>query len=306
MQFGLLSAILDGWTFEESVELASSIGFTTMELAAWPKGTAERRYAGVSHIDVKRVLYDTEYVAYMQETLAKNKMSISSLAYYPNPLDRQLEKRQAALEHLELVIQASAKLGIGLVTTFIGRDQFGTVEENLALVKTVWPHLLDCAKDADVKIGIENCPMLFGPEQWPGGQNIMSTPALWHKVFDILDSDYLGLNFDPSHFVWQQLDYVGAVYEFADKLFHIHLKDIKLRRDKLSRVGTMAYPLDYMLPKIPGLGDVNWGHFISALTDVAYTGPVVLEVEDKSFEGSKERVIDSIKQSYRYLSPFIS
>lgn len=306
MQFGLLSAILDGWTFEEAIDLAKDIGFETMELAAWPAGKAERRYAGVSHIDAESVITDSDYKAYVLDYLSSKHMSVSSLGYYPNPLDSNLERRAQVIEHLKNVIYASHELGINMVTTFIGRDQHLDVDTNLELVKTVWPEILDLARDLEVKIAIENCPMLFGKDQWPGGQNIMTTPDLWHRVFDLLDSEYLGLNFDPSHFVWQQLDYVSATKEFKDKLFHIHFKDIKLHKEALARVGVMAYPLDYMTPKIPGLGDVEWPQFISALTDVGYEGPAVIEIEDKAFEGSRERVVASIKQAHRYLLPYVS
>lgn len=306
MQFGLLSSILDTYSFEEAVDLASSIGFETMEMACWPKEKATRRYAGVSHIDCERVLVDSEYKAYILEYLANKNMSISSLGYYPNPLDSNLEKRELVLEHLKNVMRASRELGLGMTTTFIGRDQHLSVEENLELVKEVWPNLMDLAADLDIKVAIENCPMLFGPDEWPGGQNLMTTPLLWHKVFDLLNSERLGLNFDPSHFVWQQLDYIAAIKEFGDKLFHIHFKDIKLHQDKLARAGVMAYPLEYMTPKIPGLGDVNWGGFVSALTDIGYSGAAVLEVEDKAFEGSPDRIVASIEQSYRYLLPYVS
>ena len=147
--------------------------------------------------------------------------------------------------------------------------------------------------------------MLFGRDQWPGGQNIMTTPANWRRVFDILGSDNLGINYDPSHFVWQMIDYIKPIYEFKDKIFHVHYKDIKLYPDKLNEVGIMAYPLDFMSPKLPGLGDVDWGKFVSALTDIHYDGFTCLEVEDKAFEGSEEDVLNSLRLSKRYLDQFV-
>ena len=143
-------------------------------------------------------------------------------------MDGNPEKRTSAVEHLKRVIQASDKLGIGMVTTFIGRDQTKTVEENLEIVREVWPPIIRLAEEKKVKIAIENCPMLFGTDQWPGGQNLMTTPVIWKKVFEILDSDYLGINYDPSHFVWQMMDYIRPIYEFKDKIFHVHYKDIKI------------------------------------------------------------------------------
>ena len=192
-----------------------------------------------------------------------------------------------------------------MVTTFIGRDQTKTVEENLELVKEVWPDIIKLAEECGVKEAIENCPMLFGPDQWPGGQNLMTTPAIWKKVFEILPSDNFGINYDPSHFVWQMIDYIKPIYEFKDKIFHVHFKDIKLYRDKLNQVGVMAYPLEYMSPKIPGYGDVDWGKYVSALTDIGYDGYTCIEIEDKYFEGSKEKVIDSLKLSKKYMTNFV-
>ena len=216
-----------------------------------------------------------------------------------------IEKRTANIEHLKKVIDASAFLGVNLVTTFIGRDQNKNLEENLEIFKTVWPPILEYARYRGVRIAIENCPMLFGPDQWPGGQNIFSSPVLFDKVFEILPYDNFGINFDPSHFVWQQMDYIRVLYEYADKIFHVHFKDIKLLKDKLSRCGVMAYPLDFMIPKLPGLGDVDWGAFISALTDIGYSGYTAAEIEDKAFETGREGVIRSMELTYRYMRNFV-
>ena len=303
MKLGFVSAILDGWTFEEMIDTASEMGYTCVEVACWPCGKAERRYAGVSHINVDELT--DEKVAYIKEYCAKKNVEISSLAYYPNAMDGNLEKRAAAVEHLKKVICASAKLGVNMVTTFIGRDQTKNVEENLELVKEIWPPIIALAEEKGVKIGIENCPMLFGRDQWPGGQNLMTTPAIWRKVFEILPSDNLGINYDPSHFVWQFIDYIKPLYEFKDKIFHVHYKDIKLYPDKLREVGVVAYPLDFMSPKLPGLGDVDWGKYVSALTDIGYDGYTCIEVEDRAFEGSKEKILDSLRLSKRYMDQFV-
>ena len=257
----------------------------------------------MSHIDVENT--DESYVAHIQNICKTKGVEISSLAYYPNPLDGDLEKKTVAVEHLKKVIKFSSKLGVNMVTTFIGRDQTKTVEENLELVKEVWPGIIKLAEECGVKVAIENCPMLFGSDQWPGGQNLMTTPAIWKEVFEILPSDNLGINYDPSHFVWQMIDYIKPIYEFKDKIFHVHFKDIKLYRDKLNQVGVMAYPLEYMSPKIPGYGDVDWGKYVSALTDVGYDGYTCIEIEDKYFEGSKEKVIDSLKLSKKYMTNFV-
>ena len=305
MKLGFVSAILDQSNYEEMMDIASDLGFECVEVACWPQGKAERRYAGVSHIDAERVLEDEAYAKHILDYAAEKNVEISSLAYYPNTLDPDLEKRQAAVDHLMALIKASAKLGINMVTSFIGRDQSKTVEENLEIVKEVWPPIIKLAEEQGVKVAIENCPMLFGADQWPGGQNLMTTPANWKKVFEILPIDNFGINYDPSHFVWQMIDYIKPIYEFKDKIFHVHYKDIKVYPDKLQEVGIMGYPLDFMSPKLPGYGDVDWGKYVSALTDIGYDGYTCIEVEDKFFEGSQKKVLDSLKLSKRYMTQFV-
>lgn len=305
MKLGIVSAILDGWSFEEMMDTVSGMGFSCVEAACWPQGKAERRYAGVSHIDVDRVLADDEYAAYINDYAEGKKVQISSLAFYPNTMDGDSEKREANIAHLKNVIAASAKLGVNMVTTFIGRDQNKTVEENVELFKEIWPPIISMAEELGVKVAIENCPMLFGQDQWPGGQNLMTTPVIWRELFGIIDSEYFGLNYDPSHFVWQQMDYLKPLYEFKDKIFHVHYKDIKLYPDKLKEYGVMAYPLSYMAPKLPGLGDVDWGKYVSALTDIGYDGYTCIEVEDRAFEGSREKILESLRLSKKYMEQFV-
>ena len=266
MKLGLLTSILDGWNFEEVIDEVVRQGLSCVEVACWPVEKSERRYGGVHHIDVEHL--DEAKAKEIKDYCSKRKVEISALGYYPNTLDPL--RREQNIAHLKKVIVAAEMLGVGLVNTFIGRDQTKSVEENLKLVQSHWPAIIHFAEEHNVKIAIENCPMLFGQDQWPGGQNLMYSPAIWKQVFEMIPSDHFGLNFDPSHFVWQQMDYVKAVRDFKDKIFHVHFKDIKLKKEKLAEYGVLAYPLSYMEPKIPGLGDVNWGNFVSELTQIGY------------------------------------
>ena len=304
MKFGLLTAILDGMEFKEVVDFAAEHKLECLEVACWPaSGGAKRRYAGVCHIDAEGLTPEkaAEINAYTKE----KGVEISSLGYYPNTMDPDLDKRKTYVDHIHALIDASAMLGVNMVTTFLGRDPKKTVEENLELVKDVWPPILKHAEEKGVKIAIENCPMWFTKDEWPGGQNLMTSPANWRKVFAILDSPNFGINYDPSHFVWQQIDYIKPIYEFKDRIFHVHYKDIKLYPEKLADVGVMAYPLEYMTPKLPGLGDVDWGRYVSALTDIRYDGYSVIEVEDKAFEGSLDDAKKAVILSAKYLRNFV-
>lgn len=300
MKLGVMSAILEHLEFEEMIKKLSEIGYECVEVACWPKGKAERRYAGVSHIDVDN--FDVDEI---HSILDKYNMEISALAYYPNVLDPEKESAEVALNHLKKVIKAAQKLSVKMVTTFVGRDPKKTVDENFEIFKQVWPDLIEYAKQHDVKIAIENCPMWFSNDEWPGGKNLMTSPANFKRAFEIIDSDYFGLNFDPSHFVWQQMDYVSVLHQFKEKIFHIHFKDIKVYVDKLNQVGIMANPLEYMSPKLPGLGDVRWDEYVSALNDIGYQGYAVVEVEDKAFEDSQERIEKSVELSYNYLRQYV-
>ncbi|WP_320163323.1 sugar phosphate isomerase/epimerase [uncultured Trichococcus sp.] len=303
MKLGVVSAILDQSNFEEMITIVSENGLDCVEVACWPQGKAERRYAGVSHIDTA-ALTEAKAEELLGFCRAKG-VEISSLAYYPNPLDENPEKRNEAVEHLYTLIDASKLLGVNMVTTFIGRMPSKTISENLAEMEKIWKPIVKYAEDKKVKIAIENCPMLFTEDEWPGGQNLMTTPAIWRQVFERLDSDYLGLNYDPSHFVWQQIDYIQPLDEFKDKIFHVHYKDIKVYQEKLKDVGIMATPLQYMSPKLPGLGDVDWGKYVSALTNIGFDGYSCIEVEDRAFEKNYEDVKKSVTLSTRYLRNFV-
>lgn len=304
LDLGFVSAILAEKSFEEVIQFASQNEFKCVEIMCWPVGKAERRYAGVTHINVDET--GDEEIVSIHKILKENKVYISGLGYYPNPLDPDEKQADFFIEHIKKVIRTAARLGLGVVNTFIGRDPAKSVEDNLKKFADVWPGILKVAEENNVKIGIENCPMLFTRDEWPGGKNLATTPAIWKRMFELVPSPALGLNYDPSHLVWMHMDEVKPIYDFREKLFHIHLKDVKLYPEKLNEVGIMAYPLDYHSPKIPGLGDVDWRGFFSALTSVKYRGPVCIEVEDKAYEDSPEDIEAAILTSRNYVKQFFA
>ncbi len=303
MKLGFVSSILDNYSFEEMIDTASSLGYECVEVACWPKEKATRRYAGVTHINIEEL--DDSKIEYIKNYCKEKKVEISALAYYPNTLDPDPNRRAMYIEHLKNMIRVAPKLNVGTITTFIGRVQSLTTEENIEIFKKVWPPIIKLAEEYNVKVAIENCPMLFTVDQWPGGQNLATTPKIWRELFNIIPSKNFGINYDPSHFIWQRIDYIRPLYEFKDRIFHVHFKDIKVYEDYLNDVGIMAYPLEYMSPKLPGLGDVDWGKFVSALTDIGYDDFSCIEVEDKAFEGSEEAIRKSLTLSYRYIRQFV-
>jgi sugar phosphate isomerase/epimerase len=300
MQLGFVSAILPDLSLEEVLDFAAVTGYSCVELMCWPVGKAERRYAGVTHVDVASL-----DAAAVKEAVSKSGVAISGLGYYPNPLSPDRAEGDVYAEHIRKVVLAAKALGVGVVNTFIGRDWTKSVDDNWPRFREVWVPLVQFAEDNGVKIGIENCPMFFSHDEWPGGKNLAQSPAVWRKMWEIIPSRSFGLNYDPSHFVWQQMDYLRPMREFADRFFHVHLKDVRVDRERLNEVGILANPLQYHTPKIPGLGDIDWGRFFSVLGDSGYQGAVCVEVEDRAYEGSLELRQASLRQSYRYLSQFV-
>ena len=303
IKLGFVSAILADLPFEEVIAFAAENRFACVEMMCWPVGKAERRYAGVTHIDVNDL--NPERINSIQKILDGNDVSISALGYYPNPLDADREQAAFFAEHIKKVISAASRLGIGVMNTFIGRDPQKNIEDNFEVFKEIWPAIIRHAEDQKVRVGIENCPMYFSGDEWPAGKNLAYCPAIWRRMFEEIPSDNFGLNYDPSHLLWLHIDYIKPLYEFKDKLFHVHIKDAKLHRDRLDDVGILATPLEFHTPKLPGLGDVDWGSFISALTDVGYQGPACIEVEDRAYEGSPEIIKGSLVQSRNYLQQFV-
>lgn len=304
MKLGFVSAILPDLSLEEVLSFAASTGYRCVELMCWPVGKAERRYAGVTHVDVANLdRAGADKILAQIETL---RAGISGLGYYPNPLAPDRAEAEVYIAHIRKVILAAELLGVPVVNTFVGRDCTRSVEDNWARFREVWPPLVKFAGEHNVRIAIENCPMLFTRDEWPGGKNLAHSPAVWRRMFEQIPDPNFGLNFDPSHLVWQQMDYLKPLREFASRIFHVHLKDARLDRERLSEVGILATPLEYHTPKLPGLGDVNWGRFFSVLGETGYRGPVCVEVEDRVYEGSLEARKASLVQSHQYLRQFVA
>jgi sugar phosphate isomerase/epimerase len=303
MRLGFVSAILPEESLESVFRIAADVGYDCVEVMCWPVGKATRRYAGITHIDVDG--FSASQAAEVRALTQRYGVQISGLGYYPNPLAPDNDESRTAVEHLKKVIAASAELGLGRVNTFVGRDPAKSVEKNWPKFLDTWQPLIEFAQQHGVKIGIENCPMLFTEDEWPGGKNLAHSPAIWRKMFESIPSDHFGLNYDPSHMVFQQMDYLAPMRDFASRLFHIHAKDVRVDQHKLDQVGTLAYPNLYHTPKLPGLGEVDWGRFFSVLGDAGYRGPVCVEVEDRIYEGSLENRILALRQSHDYLRQFV-
>ena len=301
MKLGLLTAAFPRLSLERVASWAATNGFSMLEVASWPgSGGERRRYAGVSHIDVER--FDPPKV---RDALERHGLEISSLAYYPNNLHPDPGERRAANTHLRKVIDAAAALGVPTVGTFVGRDKTKNVPDNFREFRKVWPRMVAYAESKGVNVAIENCPMIFSWDEWPGGTNLASTPAAWDEMFTIVPSRRFGLNLDPSHLVWLQIDYERVVRDYASRLLHVHAKDMEIDRDGLYRHGTASQGMGWQVPRLPGLGEVRWDRFISQLYRVGYDGVVSVEHEDRAFEQSDELVKRGFLIARDVLSPYL-
>ena len=281
-----MTAAFPDSSLAEVAEWAASEGFETLEVACWPAAGGERRrYAGVSHLDVES--FTPEEV---HELLGRHGLEISSLAYYPNNLHPDDAHRAEVNAHLLKVVDAAQRLGVRTVGTFVGNDKDRPYPENIERFKKIWPPLVAHAAERGVRIAIENCPMIFSWDEWPGGNNLAATPAAWDDMFEAIPSASFGLNLDPSHLVWQMIDYERAVYDYADRIFHVHAKDMEVRRDGLYRHGVTSIGMGWQTPRLPGLGEVRWDRFVAALYAVGYDSFISIEHEDRAFEGDVELV----------------
>lgn len=309
MKLGLLTAAFPATPLTEVADWAAANGFSQLEVACWPRSDGPaRRYAGVSHIDC--VGLSRSQGRELVDDLGARGIVISALGYYPNPLSADRDAAAAAIEHLRTVIAAAPLLGVGVVNTFIGNDKSRPYPDNFAAFAEVWPDIVRHAADHGVRIAIENCPMIFSYDEWPGGNNLMHTPARWREVFEHLDAiagleGVLGLNLDPSHLVWQMIDHERVVREFADRIYHVHAKDMEIDRDGLYRNGVLSAGMGWQVPRLPGLGEIRWDRFCSTLYRAGYDGPMVVEHEDRAFEGSDELVKRGFLIARNALAPYL-
>ena len=303
MKLGFFTAALPDNTLEQAAQWGAESGFQAIEIACWPHEKAARRYAGVSHIDVATL--DKSKAKDIRKMLDGFGLTVSSLGYYPNPLHPDPDHRQTVIDHLKKVIEAAALLEVPIVGTFVGKDKTRTVPANLEEYAKVWPPIVQFARERGVKIAIENCPMIFSYDEWPGGDNLANTPAIWRKMWEIIPDDNFGLNLDPSHLIWQMIDYERVIREFHGRIFHVHAKDMHIDREGLYENGVLSLGMGWQVPRLPGLGDVDWRKVVAALTAVRYDYVISIEHEDRAFEGSEELVKRGFYISRDALKPYI-
>jgi sugar phosphate isomerase/epimerase len=302
MKLGLLTAPFADTGLMEVADWTASVGMSMLEVACWPAGGGEtRRYAGTSHIDVDGLSEGRagEIVA----ALGEKGIGISGLGYYPNPLHADAAHREAVIGHLKKVITAAGKMRVPVVNTFMGGDRTLNVDENWARAEQIFPAIVAHARGAGVTLAFENCPMIFSHDEWPGGHNIAYSPKIFRRIFEAW-GDAVGMNYDPSHLVWQMIDQGRFIREFGTRIVHAHAKDVMIDRDGLYENGVMSVGMGWQVPRMPGLGDVDWSEIFSGLYRAGYDGPMIIEHEDRSFEGTDEKIKRGFLLARDVLAPF--
>jgi sugar phosphate isomerase/epimerase len=302
MKLGFFTAILPDLQFSDVLEFAAANHFSCVEVACWPAGKAERKFAGVTHIDVDD--FNHAQADDIKDLCSNYGVNISALGYYPNPLDPDQAVAKKAVDHFKKVILAAEKLGLKNANTFVGRDWTKTADENWPRFLKTWKPIISFAEDHGIKVGIENCPMYFTRDEWPGGKNLATSPVIWRRMFTDISSRNFGLNYDPSHFVLQQMDPLSPLREFKGKLFHLHAKDMTVHPQRLNEVGIFAFPKDWHTPRIPGFGDIDWGQFMARLYEINYDGALCIEVEDDTFGKELAGRQRALKVAKNVLSPY--
>ena len=288
MRLGLLTAPFPETPLKDVVDWSVANGFESIEIACWPQSTGPtRRYAGTSHIDVANL--SPSQATDLRAEIEANGLHISGLGYYPNPLHPDRAHREQVIGHLGQVIVAAGRMGVPFVNTFMGGDAARTQDENWERALEIWPDIVRQAQDNGVRLTIENCPMIFSKDEWPGGHNIAWSPYIWRRILDQW-AGTVGLNFDPSHLVWLMIDQERFIREFGPHILHMQAKDLMIDRDGLYERGTLSAGIGWQVPRLPGLGDVDWSEIFSALYRAGYDGDVIIEHEDRGFEKTDELI----------------
>ena len=303
MKLGFLTAPFPTRTLQDVADWAAANSFSALEICCWPKQEgAARRYAGVCHIDVdglseargKDIVGD----------LSSRGIEISALAYYPNPLHPEAGHRRDVIDHLKKVITAASMMDVGVVTTFIGADPAKPLAENWSEATQVWPEIIGHATDSGVKIAIENCPMIFSTDEWPSGNNLAYAPSIWRTMLEEFGTT-VGLNFDPSHLVWQMIDIQTSIEEFGERFYHVHAKDLEIDQQGLFEHGILSLGMGWQIPRLPGLGEVDWGEFFGALYRVGYDNVISIEHEDRAFEADDDLIERGFLLARDVLAPYV-
>jgi len=304
MKLGFFTACLPQLPLQQLAEWAAAHDFDALEIAAWPR--SDSRQFEASHIDVASLT--TREAEKIRADLDARRIHISSLAYYDNNLHPDLAVREQIHAHLRRCIDAAQMLGCGLVGTFIGRDPSLSVCDNLKLAETQLPPLVEYARIRDVRLMVENCPMLgWHPDGYPG--NLGYSREFWEWMFRL----GFYLNYDPSHLAWLAIDPVAAITSQPDRIAHVQAKDVEINQAARDEIGIFGRAINRTDPwdngwyryRVPGLGSIDWRRIIDTLYQVGFDGVVSVEHEDPVWAGTEHRLLDGLLIAHSTLRPLV-
>ena len=245
MKIGILTSSLSDLTLDEIIDWSSDNGFGMLEVVCYPRWQETEAYGVKTHLDVDSLT--PAKAKEIRDHLTRKRIEISALNYHTNTIDLDPERRRKIIDHMMKTIVAANRLGAGIVSAHIGRvfnpqvtgrNWYKDIDYNFEQVMGVWPKLVRFAAENNVKIAVENCPMIW-PDTWPGGDNLLYSPAIMRRMFREIPDANFGLNYDPSHHVFQFIDYKRVIYEFSDRIFHIHAKDVYVDKEALYEDGIL-------------------------------------------------------------------
>ena len=301
MRLGFLVRPLEHLDLEQLAEWASKNGYEALEIDARP---------GNKQIDVTEPI--EALARKVKDILGQHDLVISSLGYYVNNLDPDEKKRQQYHQHIKLLTDTCNLLDVGVVCTFVGSVPGQDMDRNIEAVREHFSPLVEYAKDHNVRIAIENCPMVGGIGEnvtpfAPG--NIAYCPQNWDRIFDEVGLDNLGLNLDPSHLCWQQIDYVEVARQYGNRVYHVHAKDTEFVQSRMFRAGILhdksglGSSTGTWRFRMPGWGAIDWPAFISALAESGYDYVISVEHEDPIFAGLGAE--EGLKKTAQYLKQYV-
>ncbi|MCY0900264.1 MAG: sugar phosphate isomerase/epimerase [Firmicutes bacterium] len=291
MELGLYHTCFLDWPIEKLFSWMRAHDFRIAELHGGPK------YRGVSWHEIAEGR-DRE----LRHLADQYGIEICDIMYGPlNFLSADAKVRREAQGYAMILLRAARNLGVPSVSVFTGRDPALSLEQNLAMLPEAIGPVLDVAEMTGVTLALENCPMAH---EWPWAYNVAISPQLWREIFRLLPTPFLGLNFDPSHLIWQGIDYISAVKEFAGRIVVAQAKDAEVMPEVLRDGGIFRH--DFWRHRIPGQGQVDWNRYIATLVDSGYGGPLILEHEDPFYQGTEQAVETGVLLSHRYLQSYLS
>jgi len=258
----------------EIVKITSGMGYGAIEISSRPKE---------KHVNVEDILADGGKE--VRETVSEGGLVISALTCHLNLMDP--ERGPGFAEHFDKVIRAASKLEVSTITAVTGSRPGKADEDAFRSMAEVWRPMIDLAEDLGVKIAFETFP-----------PNIAYNIPTIERAFEILDSENVGLNFDPSHAVWQGIDNYRIIKVFHDRIFHAHAKDTEIMEEILSERGVTSK--GWWRFRVPGWGSIDWRRIITSLKAAGYDSVLSFEHEDKTFND-----LEGTLKNYHYLKELV-